>query len=340
MKFKFKKPSGGTLIALATTVFFANATVAAEQVLKMSFFGPAKDPTYADVLEPWMNAINEDGKGILRIDAFPGGALVKGAAGQAKAVMDGVVDMAWVVPAYTPGRFPDNDVMELSGIFDNVKETSIVFRRLYDRGLLSGYEDFYVPLLSTTHPYAIHTKDPVKSMDDIKGLKLRAGGPVASAAIKALGGVPVGMPIPGVAENISKGVLDGTGSEWNVMYSFKIIEVAKNHYMQRLGTVPLSVLMNKTSFEGLTPEAQAIIEKHSGEALSRKFGDVHFAIQGDKLAKTKAMSGHTIVMPTDDEIVRWAALMKTVNEEWVSSHPKGKVLFDAAMEELAKVRAE
>jgi len=195
-------------------------------------------------------------------------------------------------------------------------------------------------LLSTTHPYAIHTKNPVNSMDDIKGLKLRAGGPVAKAAIEALGGVPVGMPIPGVAENISKGVLDGTGSEWNVMYAFKIIEVAKHHYMQRLGTVPLSVLMNKDSYNGLSDEAKAIIDKHSGEALSRKFGDVHFAIQGEKLELTKGKAGHTIVMPSDDEVARWDALMKGVNDTWIATHPNGAALHKAAMEELASVRAE
>ncbi len=109
-------------------------------------------------------------------------------------------------------------------------------------------------------------------MDDLKGMKLRAGGPVASASMKALGVAPVGMPIPAVAENVSKRVLDGSGAEWNVMYAFKIIEVAKNHYMQRLGTVPLTVLFNKDKYESLSAEARAIIDKHSGEALSRKLG--------------------------------------------------------------------
>lgn len=339
MFMKLKLPTRVALTALATATFFGSAAMA-EQVLKLSFFGSPKDPTYSDVLVPWMDAINAEGEGILRIDAFPGGALVRGPAAQAKAVVDGVVDLAWVVPAYTPGRFPDNDVMELSGVFRDVKESSLVFRRLYDRGLLRGYDDFYVPLLSTTHPYAIHTVDPVNTMDDIKGLKLRAGGPVASAAIKALGGVPVGMPVPSIAENISKGVLDGSGAEWNVMYAFKIIEVAKNHYMQRLGTVPLSVLMNKDSYDGLSDEAKALIDKHSGEGLTRKFGDVHFAIQGARLETTRNNPDHTIVMPSDEDVARWDALMKEVNDEWIASHEKGRELFDAVTEELAKIRAE
>lgn len=337
-------------LKLAKTLKHAVATMAAaammssaawsEEVLKLSFFASPKDPTYADVLVPWMEAINAEGKGIVRIDGFPGGALVRGPAAQAKGVSDGIVDMAWVVPAYTPGRFPDNDVMELPGIIKDVRESSIAFRRLYDAGLLSGYDDFYVPLLVTTHPYAIHTKDPVNGLEDLKGLKLRAGGPVASAAVKALGAVPVGMPVPAIAENVSKGVIDGTGAEWNVMYAFKISEVAKNHYMQRLGTVPLTVLFNKEKYESLSDEARAIIDKHSGEVFSRKFGDVHFAIQGARLESTMANADHTIVTPGEDEVAAWNGIMAEVVDSWVNTHPKGQELFDALQAELAAIRAE
>lgn len=326
-------------VAVAASAFISGAAMA-EEVLKLSFFASPKDPTYSDVLVPWMEAINAEGKGIIRIDAFPGGALVRGPAAQAKAVSDGVVDLAWVVPAYTPGRFPENDVMELPGIIRDVRESSIAFRRLFDRGLLSGYEDFYVPLLATTHPYAIHTTDPVSTMDDIAGLKLRAGGPVASAAISALGAVPVGMPVPAIAENVSKGVLDGSGAEWNVMFAFKIIEVAKNHYMQRLGTVPLTVLMNGDKYNSLSDEAKAIIDKHSGEALSRAFGDVHYAIQGARLETVQGMDGHTIVNPDEGEVARWNELMDGVTQDWIATHPKGQELFDALQEELAAIRAE
>ena len=331
----FKLTAAAILASLMTS-----GPVSSEEVLKLSFFASPKDPTYADVLLPWVEAINAEGKGVVRIDTFPGGALVRGPAAQAKAVSDGVADMAWVVPAYTPGRFPDNDVMELPGVIRDVRESSIAFRRLYDKGLLRGYDDFYVPLLATTHPYAIHTVDPVTTMDDLKGMKLRAGGPVASASMKALGVAPVGMPIPAVAENVSKGVLDGSGAEWNVMYAFKIIEVAKNHYMQRLGTVPLTVLFNKEKYQSLSAEARAIIDKHSGEALSRKFGDVHFAIQGMRLERTKSMKDHTIVMPDADEVARWNAVMGGVVDEWRATHPRGEELYSALVAELEAIRAE
>ncbi len=339
MKMKIKTKLK-TLVAAVLASAMMSSGALSEEVLKLSFFASPKDPTYADVILPWVEAINEEGKGIVRIDTFPGGALVRGPAAQVKAVSDGVADLAWVVPAYTPGRFSDNDVMELPGVIRDVKESSIAFRRLYDRGLLSGYDDFYVPLLATTHPYAVHTVKPVGSMDDLKGMKLRAGGPVASAAVTALGAVPVGMPVPAIAENVSKGVLDGTGAEWNVMYAFKIIEVAKNHYMQRLGTVPLAVLMNGEKYNSLSDEAKAIIDKHSGEALSRAFGDVHFDIQGKRLETTKANSDHTIVMPSEEDAARWDEVMSGVVEEWVGTHPKGQELYSALQEELESIRSE
>ena len=81
-------------------------------MLKLSFFASPKDPTYSDVLLPWMKAVNAEGKGIVRIDAFPGSSLVRGPAVQAKAVGDGVADLAFVAPALRarrslPGRRTD-----------------------------------------------------------------------------------------------------------------------------------------------------------------------------------------------------------------------------------------
>jgi len=310
-----------------------------EVTLKLAFFAPPQDPTFSQVVGPWVDAINAEGKGIVKIDSFTGGALGRNPRLQVKMVLDGVADVAWAVPAYTPGRFPDNQVMELPTIIRDVRESSVVFRRLYERKLLRGYDDFFVPLLATTHPYAIHTTRSVKKISDLKGMKLRAGGPVAGASMRALGAVPVGMPIPAVAENISKGILAGSAAEWNVMYAFRIVDVAKNHYMARLGTVPLAVLMNKKKLDSLPAKAQEIIRKHSGASLSQKFGDVHFNIQAEKLAITKKRKGHNFVFPTAAELAEWDKTLKPVVDDWVKKHPKGKELFSALNEELVKYRA-
>jgi TRAP-type C4-dicarboxylate transport system substrate-binding protein len=328
------------LSALAAVIAISSSAQSQEATLRLSAFIPAQAPTFAQVIKPWADAINAEGKGIIRIDTFPGGTLGGNPGLQPKMVLDGVADIALIIPAYSAGRFPDNDVMELPRLVNNATESSIAIYQLYKRGLLRGYEDYYVVMLSTTNPYALHTRRPVKTMDDIKGLKLRAGGPVASAAMRALGASPVGMPITEVADNVNKGVIDGTGGDWDVMYSFRIIEAAKHHYMAAIfGAVPVAVVMNKKVYDNLPPAAKALIDKHSGEQMSRRFGAVHDGIQKDRHERTAANKDNTMITPSAEELKKLDAVMSPVITTWVKDHPNGAALHNALKEELAKIRA-
>lgn len=312
---------------------------AAEVVLRLSHFGGANDSTYAKVMKPWFEAINAEGKGIVKIEGYPGGSLVPDPRAQVKAVTDGVTDFAFVVFSYTPGRFPDNDVLELPTLYNNVAESSHIIRALYEKGMLRGLDNFYVPLLVTTYPYNFHTTKPVKHFRDFKGMKMRAGGPVAGAAMRALGVAPVGMPIPAVAENISKGVLDGTATDWNVMYSFRINEVAKNHYMAPFGTVPIGILMTKERFAKLPKNAQDLIVKHSGRTLDNKFVKVTNDIQDQWLNKTKALKEHTIVYPSAKDMADYKKLMEPVDRNWAKSNAQRAKVLEFVKAELANMRS-
>jgi TRAP-type C4-dicarboxylate transport system substrate-binding protein len=330
---------GKMLIVAAAAIVGFTTAARAEAVLKLASFPPPHDPTYKDVIKPWIDEVNALGKGVVRIDGFPGGTLGRNPRLQVKLVNDGVADMAWIVPAYSPGRFPGIEVLELPGLFRDVKESSLVARRLYDKGLFEGFDDFFVVLLCTTHPYSIHTTSPVEKISDLHGMKLRAGGPVAGASMRALGVVPVGMPVTQIAENISKGILQGSAAEWNVTYAFRIIDVAKHHFMARLGTVPLGVVMNKKRFDGLPDKAKEILRKTTGETLTKKFGEVHYKIQGERLEKTKKLEGHHVVYPSSDVQKDWDTRMQAVVDEWVKKDPKNKARYDAAVKELAAIRA-
>ncbi|HWE15964.1 MAG TPA: TRAP transporter substrate-binding protein [Hyphomicrobiaceae bacterium] len=328
------------LAALVVAIATLESAPAQEVTLKLSAFIPPQAPTFAQVIKPWAEAVNAEGKGVIKIDTFPGGVLGGNPGLQPKMVVDGIADIALVIPAYSPGRFPDNDVMELPSMAQNSTESSIAIYRLYQRQLLRGYEDFYVVMLGTTNPYAIHTRRPVKTFADVKGMKLRAGGPVASASLRALGVAPVGMPITQVAENVSRGLLDGTGGDWDVMYSFRIIETANHHYMASvLGTVPVAILMSRKVYEALPEKARSIINKHSGEPMSRRFGAVHDGIQKAKHAETVAAADHTMVFPPAAELAQLEKILASVTESWEKDHPNGRVLAAALKEELAKVRA-
>ncbi|MCC2095374.1 MAG: TRAP transporter substrate-binding protein [Hyphomicrobiales bacterium] len=315
------------------------AASAKEVTLRLSYFGGPKGSTWADVMKPWYEQINKEGKGIVKIEPYPGGALVRSPRAQVKALQDGVADIAFVVFSYTPGRFPDNDVLELPTLYENVKESSHTIRTLYEKGLLRGYDKFYVPFLVTTYPYNFHTAKPVKKLADLKGMKLRAGGPVAGAALRAIGVAPVGMPITVVAENISKGVLDGTATDWNVMFSFRINDVAKNHYMQLFSTVPIGMMMTKEKFNSLPKNVQALIKKYSGKWIDDLFVKVTTAQQDKLMSIIKADKSHTIVVPDKADKDAYNKVMGNVVAKWAKGNKKRQQILAVVKEDLKKLRA-
>src|SRR6267154_6567665 len=88
------------------------ATLAEPIKLKMAYFSSDREPPYVSVLQPFADAVNREGKGIVEVVPYPGGVLGRSYAKQAQLVLDGIADMAWVNPSLTPERFPDDAVME------------------------------------------------------------------------------------------------------------------------------------------------------------------------------------------------------------------------------------
>jgi TRAP-type C4-dicarboxylate transport system substrate-binding protein len=317
----------------------SGAVNAAPMTLKLAYFGGPKNPTWGKVIAPWADDVVAASKGTVKIDKFPGGTLGRNPRVQVKLVLDGVTDMAFFVPSYTPGRFPDTQVMELPGLFNNSAESGVAIWRMYKAGLLRGFDKFKVLMLVTTHPYSMHTKTPVRSISDLKGMKVRAGGPVAGATIRALGAIPVGMPIPTVAQNISKGIISGSASDWNVLYAFRIVDVAKNHYMALLGAVPIGVIMSKAKWDTLPAAAKAAFDKYSGEAIARRNGAVNAVVQAALEAKTRKNPQHTFVDLNAAAKKKWADTVNPVIEQWAGKHPNGRVLLRTLKKEVAAVRA-
>ena len=139
-----------TVIAGITLLTLSAAAGAEPMTLKMAYFGGPKNPTYAKVMVPWAKEVSAASNGTIKIDAYPGGTLGRNPRVQVKLVLDEVADLGFFVPSYTPGRFPDNEVMELPGLFKNNLESGIAIWRLYEKGLLRGYDKFKVLMLTTT----------------------------------------------------------------------------------------------------------------------------------------------------------------------------------------------
>src|ERR1700684_2015466 len=134
-------------IARLLTIAIALLPVAslAEPVkLKLADFSSDREPGYVSVLQPFVEAVNREGKGLIEIVPYAGGALGRSYAQQAQLVLDGVADLGWVNPTLTPKMFPDNDVLQFPGLFRNLREATLVHSRMATAGELRGYPDFFM----------------------------------------------------------------------------------------------------------------------------------------------------------------------------------------------------
>lgn len=327
--------------AAAIGVLAAASAVSAQdkKVLKFSVFTPDAEMTHQIVMKPWAVQVNKDSGGTLDIQTFPNGALGRNPALQTKMLDDGIADIAWVIPSYTPGVYLDDDVFELPNIIQNSVEGSVAAWRLLQKGMLRGYDKYQMIGLFTSSPYTFHNNYKTTKAEDLKGKKIRAVGAISTESIKALGAVPEGMPFTQLVEAISRGVIDGTTGHPIAIHDFGVVRVANNHFLGKIGTVTLGIFMSKKSYEALPGMAKAAIDKHKGEALSRAFGKMSEDRNKQLVAEWQKDSKRTVTIPTKDQDAAWDKMLAPVVSTWEAKDPRNKALLAAMRQELTAIRA-
>lgn len=306
--------------------------------LRFAIFSPDTEQTYLTVFKPFAEAVNKENAGV-EIELFPNGALGRNPAQQAQMVLDGVADIAWVVASYTPGRFQENEVFELPGLFKDLKESTVVMNRLIHSGQVKGYEQFFPIGIFGTAPYSIHTREPIRTLADLKGKKIRAAGAIESETIKALGAVPIGMTTTEIPEAISRRTIDGTTSHPSPLFDFGIARVTNAHYFTRLGVVPLAILLNRAKFDALPKPAQDVIRKYSGDWTAQRFNE-HITAYNDLLVqRLKDDPKRTVVFPPQSELDQTQPAFNSVIDAWVAKQPRNKELLELVRKETAAYRA-
>ncbi len=329
-----------TAAAMPAGALLGSTLALAEDHLKWAVFTPDSEVTFRTVMKPFAETVQRETKNAVVFDLFPNGALGRNPGQQPQMLLDGVADLAWVVQSYSPGRFPDTEVLELPGMFKDIRESSLVAMGLAKANVLKDYGDYYIVGLWGTAPYSIHTNFPVNSIADLKGKTIRASSKNESAALRAFGAVPIGMPVTEIPEAISRGTISGTTSHMSPFFDFGLDRVTNNHFFIGLGVVPLAVLMNKKKFDALPAASRAAIERNSGDTITKVWIDSITAYNAANLEKLKSNPKNKVVFPSQAQLDEAQKLLTPVREEWVAASPRHKELKTALDAELAKVRAE
>lgn len=308
--------------------------------LKLSFFASDTEVNYAKAIKPWVDAVNADPSNAVKIEAYPNGALGKSLPAQPQMVLDGVADIAFVNPALVPGRFPDDQVFELPGLVNNMDEGVKLYQALLKSNSLRGYSDYVVVGSFMNANAHVFSRKPIKSVADLKGMKVRISGAVIGQTVKELGVVPVLMPPNEVVEAMGRGTIDATTTVPAAVVDFGIDRVTSHDYLIQLGTNPFAVLMNRKKFESLPKAAQDVIAKYSPGQLNDIYVKNLSAFNNTTIEQFRADKKRTVTSPSEADLKIIKPVAEKVTADWAAKDPQNAKLLAKAREILAQIRSK
>lgn len=326
-------------LVAALAAGFAAPAAAQDVTLRFHHFLPPMSNFHAKGLVPWSEKVTKESGGRIKFQLYPSlqlGGTVPQLFDQAK---DGVADIVWTQPGVTAGRFPRTEVFELPFVMTDVDSTSRAIWEFVQKEAADEFRDVR-PIAFFVHgPGVIHSRDKqIRSLSDLRGMKVRGSTRLATRLLATLGATPVGMPVTGVSEGISKGVIDAAMTSWEVVPAIRLQELTKfslatDPKAPGIFTSVFIVAMNKAKYESMPADLKKVFDANTGLVLSEFFGKV-FEDADASGRKIVADRGNTISALTLAETEAWRKAAQPVYDAWFQEMTgkgiDGKRLLDVA----------
>ena len=339
-----------TLITAAVALLGSTAAMADEPIiLKVAHFWPPTAMSQQKVLEPWCAKIEKESVGRMKCQIYPAMQLGGTPPQLIQQAQDGVADIVWTLPGYTAGRYPSMEVFELPFMTNRAEPASRAAWEYYER---FGKEDFakVKPLAFHVHDegYVHNNKHPITKLGDFRGLKMRAPTRLTNKMIASFGATPVAMPLPAVAEAVSKGVVDGYVLPWEVIPAVKLHEMTRFHSetdksQPSLYTALFIVAMNPAKYESLPADLKKVIDANSGADFSASIGKV-WDISAPPAREKAVERGNQFDTIPAAELIKWRRITDKLAASWVKEMDakgyQGQAMLDTAKSLIQKANTQ
>jgi TRAP-type transport system periplasmic protein len=304
-------------------------------------FGNAGIPNalYVPMAEtPFADAVAKDSDGTLEVKLFLGPTIADNS-NVVDRLKDGVIEIGTGLVGLYPALFPRTTVAMLPFESSNSNEAGVALMRLAQSGILDPeFRDYKVLELGLYANMSVHTKKPVNSLDDIKGMKVAVMSKTMAQVIEQYGGAPISMPPNDFYSSIQHGVVNAAGIGWPGMPPFKLTEVVQYHLQASLTGEGNFTLMKKSTYEQLPDKARAAIDKNAGMPFALLWAKAIKAMDDQGIAMVKAAQ-QTITVLSPEEEAQWKARAKPVVDAWVAATPDGAKVLAAYRAQIADIRA-
>ena len=311
----------GTLAATATGGVSWHSAWAKEE-LKLHSFVPPTHVIWTDVITPWTQEVAKISKGELTVRLFPAMQLGGRPPDLYRQVLQGISDATFTLPGYTSADFPMMALTELPGVGDSADDGTRKLWQHFDKYLARDFKGAKVLMLWNSEAACLMSKaKPIRTLEDLKGLKIRAPSAAQSAQLEALGATPIDMPAPAIYNNLDRGVIDATMIPMSAALDFKLIEVAKYFTINApLGCSPFLVAMNQGRYDKLPANLKKVIDATTGLNLSLKGAATYDGKNNEAVAEAKK-TREVYSLPAKER-ERWLATFKPMIQRQVEAGEK------------------
>lgn len=306
--------------AFVGLVLTAGAALAQDPpvTLRFSHWSPPQHPMSTISVPEWVDAVEKASNGSIKIQVFPAQQLGK-AIDHYDMARDGLVDISWINAGFQPGRFPIAQALEMPWLYKDPQKMTLAFEEWYRPYAEKEMKDVKVCQLQILFPSIVHTKKEIKTPADFKGLKVRVANSTQSRYLSLLGSVLIPVPATEARDAIEKGVAESMLFPWHSLVIFGIDNLLTYHMDAPFSGNGFEFIMNKNSYNKLTPNQKKAIDDHCNGEWAQKFMAAWNKQEADGRAELAAKPGHTVYPVSDAFLSEMKAAAEPVKKEWADS---------------------
>jgi TRAP-type C4-dicarboxylate transport system substrate-binding protein len=259
------------------------------------------------------------GKYKLDIQMFPVGTLLSG-----DQLYDGVVtdvaDAGVSSFGYTPGRFPVMLTMNQPGLAPptSADSAAAAMWEFYNKYQPKELQDVHVFYLFATGPGWMHSNKPIRTVDDMKGLKIRVTG-AGVDGVTAVGGDPVAIPMGDVYEAAQKGTIDALVSPPETLEGWKHAEIFKySTFVPQFYSEFFWVAINLDKWNSLPADLQAAFTSVAPAAVKDAGAIWQYQQQHGMDFAKNSPGGHEFIQLPDTEVTKLENLLAPIRDKYVA----------------------
>ena len=236
-----------------------------------------------------------------------------------RSLESGIIDFSFVNTGVTPGVFPLSELFQVPGIAATIAASNLTFIDLFNK--YPEFEKQFSPKIKyiATCQFLLsdlHSIKPVRTLEDLKGMKIGCQTPESARAMELLGASASTIAWPDMYVQLERGVVDGVVAAWAIVNITHLHEIAKYHTLLRLSPGIAHWMFNRNTWNKFTPEEQEKF-KLLGASLSNKTAWSVVSTSHDmRFREITPEKGQTVIELSQTDREKVKKLFKPLWDEW------------------------